>query len=370
MEKRLLVEQFDPERPVPGGIDTCIRGLVKFCPPGIELRIAGVDAIGNKRIGRWAEYEVGGRTVQFMPLAEIDYVNLRRAVPHSVRVAQGLRKYRPMPEADVIQTHRINTGAAAINLYPNADHVQFIHTENDLSEGSQSFFRHAVFTYRWLERYVIPRSADVVVFNKAGAERLAALSPHVRFSPTWYDPTEFYPADQESRDKSRIIWACRVEPGKNPELAVDVMSVLPSRYSLTVAGTGTVEDAMKRCAQRSPAANRINFLGAVPKSEIASVMRDHDLMLMTSSFEGFSRSIVEGLACGLPVVTTPGGEPNGLVQTGKNGARVPGYAAELFADPVETASRISASAAAGSVSHLSALIIVPNVLRISAGGNR
>jgi hypothetical protein len=141
MEKRLLVEQFDPERPVPGGIDTCIRGLVKYCPSNIDLCIAGVDALGNKELGKWADYEIGGRRVRFMALAHIDYVNLHRKIPHSVRVAWGLRKYRPAPDAEVVQTHRINTGAVAMRLYPSAKHVQFIHTENDLGTGSQSFFR-------------------------------------------------------------------------------------------------------------------------------------------------------------------------------------------------------------------------------------
>lgn len=122
---------------------------------------------------------------------------------------------------------------------------------------------------------------------------------------------------------------------------------------------------MRRYAQESPAADRISFVGAVPKSEIGAEMRSHDLMLMTSTYEGYSRSIVEGLASGLPVVTTPGGEPNGLVQTGVNGARVEAASAELFVPAVEIASRIPASAARDSVSGLSAIAVVPDVLNIS-----
>jgi glycosyltransferase involved in cell wall biosynthesis len=112
------------------------------------------------------------------------------------------------------------------------------------------------------------------------------------------------------------------------------------------------------------ASDRIAFVGAVPKSEIGAVMREHDLMLMTSRFEGFSRAIVEGLASGLPVVTTPGGEPNGLIETGVNGARVEADRAELFIPAVEIAARISASAARDSVSNLSAANVVPDVLTI------
>lgn len=364
MEQRLVIEQFDPERPIPGGVDTCIRGLVQYCPPGIEVRIAGVDAVGNKQIGEWADYVIGGRTVKFMPLARIDYANLKRAIPHSLWIAKALKTIRPFPEADVVQTHRINTGAVALNLYPQARHVQFIHVENELKNGSQSFFRYAVFAYRWLERYVIPRTVDTVVFNRAGADRLRGLAGHVRFSPTWYDPVEFFPARSESGDKTRIIWACRIEPGKNPLLAIDIINELPERYSLTVAGSGTMEDLMRRHARNSPAADRITFAGEVQKSAIGKVMRDHDLLLMTSRSEGFSRSIVEGLASGLPVVTTSAGEPNGLVQTGVNGARVDDYDPRSFVAAVEIASKITANAAQESVSRLKAGSIVPEVLTV------
>jgi hypothetical protein len=64
---------------------------------------------------------------------------------------------------------------------------------------------------------VIPRTVDTVVFSKPGAERLQEISTRVRFSPTWYDPAEFYPDGSERSDKSRIIWVGRIEPGKNLE---------------------------------------------------------------------------------------------------------------------------------------------------------
>jgi glycosyltransferase involved in cell wall biosynthesis len=366
MERRLLIEQFDPERPQPGGIDTCIRGLVKYCPENISLRIVGVDALGNKKLGEWAQYEIGGRSVEFMPVARTDHANLDRKIPHSAKVALGLRRYRPGCDSDVVQTHRINTGAVATRMYPHAAHVQYLHHGGiaDLKKGGMSFFENAGFVYNWLESYVIKRSADVVVFNQPGATRLQSLSNRVRFSPTWYDPAEFFPSGEESADKTRILWACRIEPQKNPELAIDVLSALPEKYSLTVAGSGTMKSAMEKRARKSPAVDRIRFAGAVKKSQIGEFMRRHDLLMMTSRHEGFSRAIVEGLASGLPVVTTPGGEPNGLVRDGVNGARVDADRADLFRPAVEIAAKVSAAAARESVAHLSAAIRVPDVLNI------
>lgn len=366
MENRLVIEQFDPEYPVPGGIDTHIRSLVRYCPDDVKLRLVGVDAVGDKPLGEWAEYRVGNRVVEFMPVARLDPSDMRRSRPHSAWVARGVRKYRPAPDTDIVATHRLSLGVVALKLYPRSGHVQYLHGTgvDEFKAGSGSLFRHAFFAHRWLERYVIPRSIDVVVFSKTGAERLRAISEVVRFSPNWFDPAEFFPATAEPVRKTRILWPCRIEPQKNPELAIEVMTALPDRYRLTVAGIGSMEEAMRRQAANSPAAGRINFLGAVPKTQIGAVMREHHILMMTSRFEGFPYAVVEGLASGLPVVTTAGGEPNGIVRDRVNGARVTADSAEFFVPAVEAASSISASSARTSVEHLNAVNIVPTVLRL------
>ena len=165
------------------GSEMCIRD---------SLRIAGVDAIGNKKLGKWGEYHVGGRIVEFMAVARLDHSDLKRKRPHSAWVAAGLARYRPAEDSDVVNTHRIHLGAMALRLYPRAAHVQYLHGSgvDDLQAGSVSVFRHATSLYRRLERFVIPRTADTVVFNRAGAERLQSLAAGVRFSPNWYDAGE------------------------------------------------------------------------------------------------------------------------------------------------------------------------------------
>jgi glycosyltransferase involved in cell wall biosynthesis len=362
--KRLIVEQFDPVRPKPGGIDTCIRGLIKFAPPEEVIRVAGVDAIGDKPLGEWRTYDIGGRSFEFMALTRLDHANLRRRVPHSIRLAQGLRRYIPRTDADVVQTHRVNMGSVALRHFRGTPHVQFVHSSGDanLKMGSVSFFRRARVLYRLMERRVVARSRAVIIFSKGGAERLQRGAKNVFFSPTWFDPTEFYPAKMEPAIRRRVLWACRIEPAKNPELAVEAFARLPGDFTMTVAGSGTLEKSMRDLVSQLGLSGRVNFLGAVPKGSVGEVMRGHDVLLMSSRFEGFSRSIVEALACGLPVASTPGGEPNGLIVDGVNGARTDDDSAEPLARALERASGVSANAATESVQELSAALIVPRIL--------
>jgi glycosyltransferase involved in cell wall biosynthesis len=365
MLTRTIIEQFDPERPKPGGIDTCIRGLIKYCPDDIALQVVGIDAIGNKRLGQWQRCSLDGREFSFMPVARLDNANLSRLIPHSVNMALGLKRYLPTLSSDQVQTHRINMGAFVLRMYPSVEHIQFLHSSgvDNLGKGSKSFFKYSVFAYRKLEQYVIPRSVDTVVFSQSGATRLSTLASSVRFSPTWYDPKEFFVPTDRASERSKILWACRIEPAKNPLLAVEVINLLPNHYTLTVAGSGTLEEQMKTAARGSIASNRIQFLGSVHKSEMGALMRAHDLLLMTSRFEGYSRSIVEALACGLPVVTTPGGEPNGLIVDGVNGARVGSEEAIDFVRAFEIASAVPTDTTVASGQALSAATIVPTLLQ-------
>lgn len=365
MPTRLIIEQFDPVRPKPGGIDTCIRGLIKFAPADEVIRIAGVDAIGDKPLGVWKEYEVGGRTFEFMALTRLDHANLSRRIPHSVRLARGLRRYVPRTDADVVQTHRVNVGDVALRHFRGVPHVQFMHSSGDanLKLGSVSFFRRARGLYRFLEKRVVRRSRAVVIFSRDGARRLQAYSDNVHFSPTWYDPTEFYPAEREAEIKRRVLWACRIEPAKNPDLALEAFARTPADFHLTVAGSGTLEQGMRDRARALGIEDRVDFRGAVPKGSVGDLMREHDLLLMSSRFEGFSRSIVEALGSGLPVATTPGGEPNGLIVEGENGARTDATDdPSALAAAVIRAAELSSTVASHSVEDLSAAIIVPHLL--------
>lgn len=364
MPTRLIIEQFDPVRPKPGGIDTCIRGLVKFAPEDQIIRIAGVDAIGDKPLGVWQEYEIGGRAFQFMALTRLDHANLARRIPHSVRLAWGLRKFLPEADADVVQTHRVNVGDVALRHFRGVPHVQFMHSSGDanLRLGSVSFFRRARGFYRLLERRVVRKSRAVVIFSRAGATRLQEISHNVHFSPTWYDPTEFYAGGSEPSTKRRVLWACRIEPAKNPTLALEAFARTPEDFHLTVAGSGTLEREMRDRARELGLDHRVEFRGAIPKGSVGDLMRQHDVLLMSSRFEGFSRSIVEALGTGLPVATTPGGEPNGLIVEGQNGSRAATDDSAQLADAIVRAAELPSSAALRSVRELSAAIIVPGLL--------
>lgn len=361
-ERRLIVDVFDPAKPVPGGVDTCIRGLAKYCPPSITLHIAGVAEPGEA-LGDWITQTVEGRPVNFLAVATANPSEIRPRVPHVLKMAIGILRYRKqLRPFDVYQCHRPAMGYIVRRIFRSSRHVQFLHNDGirNLQAASESYFKRVVFLYRRLERSAVQACSDVVVFNSDGARRLASMSTaeNVRFSPTWFDDDYFFPDPEPSTQSSsgvlRVLTVGRLDPSKDPVLAVAAVASYGPDCCLTMVGSGSMAQEIGRHVASRGMTERVVLAGAVPKSEVADYMRSSDVLLMTSHYEGYPRTVVEALACGLPVVTTDGGEPNGLVVDGINGVRVAERSGPALAEGLHAVRGIARSQCAASVKGLTA----------------
>lgn len=79
--------------------------------------------------------------------------------------------------------------------------------------------------------------------------------------------------------------------------------------TLTIAGTGPLEDELTRLARTLGVADRVSLVGSLPPDEALQLMREHDLLVHLSTFETFGMTIVEALAAGMPVLVTRCGGP-------------------------------------------------------------
>jgi glycosyltransferase involved in cell wall biosynthesis len=72
---------------------------------------------------------------------------------------------------------------------------------------------------------------------------------------------------------------------------------------------GPQEDAgyTERCralSEATPPEVEVRFLGALPHEQVASTVRDYDLMVAPTASENFGQSIAEGLSVGVPVMVS------------------------------------------------------------------
>lgn len=369
---RLVVHQIDLARPSPGGIDTCLRGIAKYASEELTLAFVGVDTGAGpdtRRLGRWESHNYGGRVVWFLPVVRVDPGDQSRRIPHSLRLALGaLRFIRRMPSAALVQAHRMDIGLIATFLPKPL--VYMVHTQQGGLTGktSDSFWRYAKSLHEKLEKTVVSRAADVVVFNEEYASTVQRWNPDARFSPTWWDPQLIM--SPANRNGHKLCWVGRLEVPKDPELALDVVEELFKQspdvpWTLSVLGSGTLfENLQTKLGGMSDQVRRsVTLHGRVDPSEVPQIMSQSRVFLMTShaGYEGYPRVLVEAMASGLPAVVTSGSDTGGLVKNGKNG-----YVTDR--DPVEIArsvilaQQLGADEAMNSVKHLSAPSVVGAVM--------
>jgi glycosyltransferase involved in cell wall biosynthesis len=76
-------------------------------------------------------------------------------------------------------------------------------------------------------------------------------------------------------------------------------------------------------AARLGAGDAVKIVGRVPASRVADWLQASNLFALATSREGCCNAVLEALACGIPVVTTPAGDNAHFVRDGVNGRLVP-----------------------------------------------
>lgn len=93
-------------------------------------------------------------------------------------------------------------------------------------------------------------------------------------------------------------------PRKGHHLTIEALSALPG-HVLLIAGEGPERGALEALAARLGVADRVRLLGARPHADLPALYGAADAMVLASSREGWANVLLESMACGTPVVTTP-----------------------------------------------------------------
>ncbi|RJR43071.1 MAG: glycosyltransferase [Deltaproteobacteria bacterium] len=107
----------------------------------------------------------------------------------------------------------------------------------------------------------------------------------------------------------RIISVSRQIPGKNPENLIRAVARLPEP-ELTLVGNGEGHAHLREVARECGLANRVIFRPSVPNDELCPLLPDFDIFAAHSDYWEISKSLLEPLLTGLPVVLNRrNGEP-------------------------------------------------------------
>jgi glycosyltransferase involved in cell wall biosynthesis len=134
-----------------------------------------------------------------------------------------------------------------------------------------------------------------------------------------------------------LVWLRAFHAIYNPVMAVEVLAELRREHEMKLTmigpdkGDGSLEQ-VKSEVRRLNLEGRVRLPGAVPKAAVPNALNSGDIFLNTSHFDNTPVSVIEAMACGLPVVTTNVGGIPYLLEHGKTALLVqPGNVAEMAA---------------------------------------
>lgn len=166
-----------------------------------------------------------------------------------------------------------------------------------------------------LKQMVAASSAGMTVVSSAMRDesiRLGLSPPHLSVLPMGVDFRDrFVPDPHCPRDAETLLFVGRLVPKKGLCHLLDAMpAVLSSRpeVTLTIAGFGPEEEALKRQARALGIDGSICFSGAVTQPELPAIYRRASLFVApfirddSGNQEGLPVVLMEAIGCGCPAV--------------------------------------------------------------------
>ncbi len=168
-----------------------------------------------------------------------------------------------------------------------------------------------------LLQWCIRRWVDTVFFvSKAMFEDLKRLMPrkHLVYAPNGVDMNRFF--DQKRRRKKQLIAVGSLKWQKGYEYLLQSVKEFFSEhpeYKLVIIGEGPLRKQLQNLADNLGIGDKLDFLKRLTHQQVAVVLNESSIFVMSSVSEGFPKALVEAIACGTPVVATDVGSCREIV---------------------------------------------------------
>lgn len=267
--------------------------------------------------------------------ADVDCLALHKRPGHDLRMLwrlwQLFRSLRPM----IVHSRnlaaldaQIPAWLAGVPVRVHGEHGRDVH---DLDGKSRK--------YQWLRRgfrplihsYVpLSRDLEQYLHGSVGvpSERIRLICNGVdteRFHPVG-DRPELLPAGFTGAGTLVIGTVGRLEPVKDQLTLVKAFIELVRREAaggklrLVLVGEGSLREPLEALLAESGLGHQVWLAGA--RDDVPELMAAMDLFVLPSLAEGISNTILEAMACGLPVIATRVGGNAELVEEGRTGCLV------------------------------------------------
>jgi glycosyltransferase involved in cell wall biosynthesis len=152
--------------------------------------------------------------------------------------------------------------------------------------------------------------------TRAEAIRFGVPPERIHLIPNGLNSREFYPASSQERKVARralglncerlVLYVGRLSPEKNPLGLLEAWAAVHTKARegalLALVGDGPQREEVHAKAHAPNLAGSVHLAGQC--GNVATWYRAADIYVISSHNEGLSNSMIEALACGVPVIST------------------------------------------------------------------
>ncbi|MBN1430583.1 MAG: glycosyltransferase family 4 protein [Anaerolineae bacterium] len=156
------------------------------------------------------------------------------------------------------------------------------------------------------------------VWRTKGYDGPMAVIPQFGVDPDIFSPE---PRDQDASADDRpfvIGYAGRLVPEKGLDLAIEAAARLPGKWLLSLAGDGPERERLIEMAGVYNIGGSVHFPGPIASTDMPDYYRSLDALVLPARTmpnwkEQFGRMLIEGMACGVPVIGARSGAIPGVI---------------------------------------------------------
>ena len=144
--------------------------------------------------------------------------------------------------------------------------------------------------------------------EKENIEKLGIDPNKITVIHNGVDITLFAPGDSEKNTYNKqILWVGRYVPGKGVEYLIEAFSQIRNKIPdahLVLVGEGPGKNSVEEQLCELQIRSSVTLIDTIDNSELPKMYNQSDVFVLPSIMEGVPRTLLEAMACGVPVVTT------------------------------------------------------------------
>lgn len=211
----------------------------------------------------------------------------------------GVKRY------DLITSHLPMSYVLTMLSYARQDAIYVIHSDLDYLNK----YGISKYIYKWFIRMFFGNKKIVTVSRRLKEELVEDYDISPKNVRSIYNPIDVKKIQKLSKEEIEedfgkyILNVGRLTPQKNQSKLLEVYKkAFSSDYNLVICGEGELESELKNKADVLGIGTKVFFIGW--KSNPYKYMRNAEIVLSTSIYEGFPIALLEAFACNAKVVAS------------------------------------------------------------------